>query len=673
MICTFGDTTDVTWWRELDLPVRAVVGRDGRLPAEPPAAARRPTPAGAAYAELAGQDRQAGPAPHRRAAAARRATCVGEPRPITHPVKFYEKGDRPARDRHQPPVVHPQRRPRRRRCAQALLERGEELRLAPAVHAARYENWVEGLNGDWLISRQRFFGVPFPVWYPRRRRRRAVDHDDPIVPDEADAARRPVVRRARRATPRTSGASPAASSATPTSWTRGPRRRSRPRSPAAGRTTPTCSPAPSRWTCGPQAHEIIRTWLFSTVVRAHFEHGALPWTRRRHLGLDPRPRPQEDVEVEGQRRHAHGRCSSSTAPTPSATGRPAAGPGTDTAFDDGQMKVGRRLAIKVLNASRSSSSACGEAGARRRRASPSRSTGPCWPGWPTWSTRPPPPSRTTTTPGPSSAPRRSSGRSATTTSSWSRAGPTAAGRRGRRRRPAPRCAVALSTLLRLFAPFLPFVTEEVWSWWQDGLGPPGAVADAAELGAGRRRRPARPRRRRRRPRRGPQGQDRGEARRCGPTSTGSWCVDTPERLAGPRSRRATSRAPGGSSVAASLELAPRSRPTVSVGGQPDAGGVGAGLALGRGATAMRCGKRDLDALLVERLLDARTAAPAAPSTGRPAWSSRTRRMAMPSGAEALDAPHLGLLEDRGAHHLVVPDLVGRRLDDPRRPRRRSVS
>ena len=168
---------------------------------------------------------------------------------------------------------------------------------------ARYESWVEGLNGDWLVSRQRFFGVPFPVWYPLDARRRAR------LRPAARARRgrppgRPAERRARRATPRTSGACPAASSATPTSWTRGPRRRSPRRSPASGATTPTCSPATYPMDLRPQAHEIIRTWLFSTVVRAHSEFGALPVDRRRDQRLGPRPRPQEDVEVEGQRRHA---------------------------------------------------------------------------------------------------------------------------------------------------------------------------------------------------------------------------------------------------------------------------------------------------------------------------------------------------------------------------------
>src|SRR5829696_3490871 len=90
MICTFGDLTDVLWWRELKLPVRSVVTRDGRLAAEPP----QGVPAGPAWAELAGRTTAEA---RRRVVGLLRAAgdLVGEPRPVTHPVKFYENGDRP--------------------------------------------------------------------------------------------------------------------------------------------------------------------------------------------------------------------------------------------------------------------------------------------------------------------------------------------------------------------------------------------------------------------------------------------------------------------------------------------------------------------------------------------------------------------------------------------------
>jgi valyl-tRNA synthetase len=159
MICTFGDVTDVIWWRELGLPVRSVVGRDGRLAASAPDA--MPAAGAAVYeAQLVGRNvRQA----QRRIVEllAESGELIGTPRPITHPVKYYEKGDRPLEI-----VTSRQWFIHTLEHREALLARGRELDWHPDWMGARYTSWVEGLNSDWLISRQRFFGVPFPVWYP---------------------------------------------------------------------------------------------------------------------------------------------------------------------------------------------------------------------------------------------------------------------------------------------------------------------------------------------------------------------------------------------------------------------------------------------------------------------------------------------------------------------------
>ncbi len=224
MVCTFGDTTDVTWWRELDLPTRSVIGRDGRFLADRRRRGWTPT---AARRGLR-RDSPASRSSRRRAAIVellrrRRATCTATPRPITHPVKFYERGSRPLEivTSRQWYIRNGGRDEDRR---EAFLTRGKELAWYPDHMRHRYEHWVEGLNGDWLISRQRFFGVPIPLWYPLDADGEP-DHDHPIVPAERHAADRPVDRRRRPATPRTSAAGPAASSATPTSWTPGRRRR----------------------------------------------------------------------------------------------------------------------------------------------------------------------------------------------------------------------------------------------------------------------------------------------------------------------------------------------------------------------------------------------------------------------------------------------------------------
>ena len=194
MICTFGDLTDVTWWRELDLPTRAVVEWDGRLRHDPPDEIT--TPDGrAAYAQLAGKTTKQ--AQGQIVELLRESSdLVGEPRPITHEVKYYEKGDRPLEivTTRQWYIRNGARDPELRA---RLLAWGRELHWHPPHMRTRYETWVEGLNGDWLISRQRFFGVPFPLWY-RLDDDGAPRYDEPLLPSEDASARRPLERRARR-------------------------------------------------------------------------------------------------------------------------------------------------------------------------------------------------------------------------------------------------------------------------------------------------------------------------------------------------------------------------------------------------------------------------------------------------------------------------------------------
>ena len=140
-----------------------------------------------------------------------------------HPVNFFEKGDKPLEvvTSRQWYIRNGGRDEDRR---ERLIGRGHEIDFHPAFMRSRYENWISGLNGDWLVSRQRFFGVPVPVWYP-------LDADG--NPDY-DAPDRPVRRRSCRWTPprtrppatrKPSATCPAASPATPTSWTPGPRPR----------------------------------------------------------------------------------------------------------------------------------------------------------------------------------------------------------------------------------------------------------------------------------------------------------------------------------------------------------------------------------------------------------------------------------------------------------------
>jgi valyl-tRNA synthetase len=354
MVCTFGDAMDVEWWKQSGLAVKQVIGRNGRLVdvtmGEAPFESTDPAAAQAAYDQIAGLTAKQGKRKMAELLAEEGSfpgggvALVGEPRPTDQMVKFYEKGDRPlefvpTRQWFIKILEH----------QDELLAQGDKIQWHPPHMQTRYTHWVEGLNQDWCISRQRYFGIAFPVWYP------VGDDGEPRYDDPIFAAREslpvdPMVD-------------------VPPGYTA--EQRDQPGGfigdPDVMDTWATSSLTPqiqSHWGLDdarheslfpmdvrPQSHEIIRTWAFYTIVKAWMHEREIPWKHVVISGwiLDPdRKKMSKSKGNVVTPEHLLDEWTADGVRYWAARARL----GTDTAFDPGVFKVGKRLVNKVFNASR---------------------------------------------------------------------------------------------------------------------------------------------------------------------------------------------------------------------------------------------------------------------------------------------------------------------------------
>ncbi len=365
MVCTFGDQTDVEWWRSEGLQVRDMIGLDGRILdrtfGQDGWESAQPDIANANYTRLVGKrvasarremaEMLADP---ENSAVSGRSPLVGEPRQTMQVVRYYEKGESPLEY-----LTSRQWFVRLLDKKDRLTEMGRRIRWSPEYMQKRYENWTENLNVDWSIGRQRYFGVPIPVWY-RLDDSGNRDFESPIVasPDQIPVD------------PMTD---------LPHDFTES--ERDQPGGftgePDVFDTWFTSSLSPqivARWgdaddqmdrlfpmDIRPQAHDIIRTWAFYTIVKAMLHHDDVPWRNAVISGFVVDPDRKKMSKSKGNVVVPIDLIDNYGADAVrywAARARL----GADTIHDEQVFRVGKRLVTKIYNASKFVLSQSGPAG-----------------------------------------------------------------------------------------------------------------------------------------------------------------------------------------------------------------------------------------------------------------------------------------------------------------------
>ncbi len=321
MCCTFGDQTDITWFERHNLPLKTVMDSKGVWldHTGPMAGLRAPEARAAIIATLLN------------------ANLVTEQKQINHAVSIHERCKQPIEYR-----VIPQWFVRIMNNKEAFLTRGDDVTWFPHFMLSRYRDWVTNLGWDWCISRQRFYGVPFPVWHCNDCHLLLTPPLEalPIDPTESPYPNKTCSCGSTNISGETDVMDTwNISSLTP--------QINQANLAAHGYDRAVQIPFSLR----PQAHDIIRTWAFDTIVKSHYENNSIPW---------------QSIVISGHVTQGSGKISKSTggaALTPQSLlathsadairyWAAKASPGVDTAFSEEQIKVGLRLQTKLWNAFR---------------------------------------------------------------------------------------------------------------------------------------------------------------------------------------------------------------------------------------------------------------------------------------------------------------------------------
>ncbi|ACP53803.1 Valyl-tRNA synthetase [Rickettsia africae ESF-5] len=251
MCCTFGDQTDITWWKTHNLPLKTIITKKGTIDFQH---------------ETSIDGLKIKEARTKIIDILKEQELLIKQEDITHTVKCAERSGAPLEI-----LTVPQWFVKTISHKEELLKRANELNWHPKNMKIRLENWINAISWDWCISRQRYFGVPFPVWYSKR-----VGEEGKIL--YADVTQLPIdplkdlpVGYSKEEVEPDYDVMDtwATSSVSPQLSTHGISDDFAVNKDRHDKLFP--------MDLRPQAHEIIRTWAFYTILKAHLHQNTLPW------------------------------------------------------------------------------------------------------------------------------------------------------------------------------------------------------------------------------------------------------------------------------------------------------------------------------------------------------------------------------------------------------------
>jgi valyl-tRNA synthetase len=349
MCCTFGDETDIAWWKKFNLETRIIIDKFGKLRISQTDfdnwSCLSPAKAKEVFANLENvktdhQDKKLSAKIKSIELLEQNGLTAKEKKAIKHSVKCAERSGSPLEliptNQWFVKVIDHK---------EALKKKADECEWKPEFMKHRIHQWIDGLSWDWCISRQRYFGVPFPVWFSKR----VGEEGKIIIADINKLPVNPLVDLPEgytkdEVTPEadvmdtwaTSSVSPQLSSKAINKDFAVDQNRHEKLFPADLR---------------PQAHEIIRTWAFYTIVKAHLHEDSIPWKNLMISGWCLAEDKSKMSKSKGNVVTPNEIIAENSADVVrywASTSRL----GADTAFSKDVLKIGRKLSTKLWNATK---------------------------------------------------------------------------------------------------------------------------------------------------------------------------------------------------------------------------------------------------------------------------------------------------------------------------------